>query len=96
MSNRVIELIRKEYGLNILGCVITELSGIPGFEKILLTQRVYDGIAEELANEAAAVQADENENQLYAALHSKLNNILPDKLDKIKKIIGENMMEALI
>lgn len=86
MENNVKESLNKEYGLELLECVLKELAKIPGFERLALVTHANDFIANEYKKEADALLSGDN-GAGYTEQKSKLEALLQDKREQIIKIL---------
>jgi len=92
MNNLVLELICKEHGIEVMGCLLHELSKIPNFERLNVVNHSYDFLLKEITSEKESLLSDENNKAVYFKLKNKLN-ALPDKKEPILDM--EKIIELL-
>jgi hypothetical protein len=86
------ELLRKEYGLCLLGCVLDELSKTPGFERLAIAIHAHNLLVKGCADEAAAFA----DNAEYAALKNNLDTILADKKARLVTLLEVENIPTMI
>jgi hypothetical protein len=96
MENNTKELLNKEYGLELMGCVLDELAKIPGFERVAIIKHAHELLTKECKNEAAALLSSEGDGAVYTALRNKLDALLPGKKERLVEILEiENISAQL-
>ena len=86
------ELLRKQYGLSLLDCVLDELYKTPDFERLAIVKHAHKLLVKECADEAAALA----DNAEYAALKNSLDTILTDKKARLVSLLEVENVPTMI
>lgn len=67
MANNAKELISKEYGLELIGCVLSELSKIEGFERLAIIKHAHDLLIKECKDDTATFLSGKEKSRQHSA-----------------------------
>lgn len=96
MTTTILGQIHKEYGLEIMDCVIKELLLIPGFERLAMVKHAYEFLAKECTDETAALYSSESNKAEYAELKIKLEALLLEKKEQLINLLEIENISALL
>ena len=96
MAKTLLNQICKEYGLEVMDCILNELSKEQDFEKLNMVKHALDFLFKECAKETTSLTADEKSKSEYAALKNKLNTLLEDKKKQLKELFDIENIAAIL
>jgi hypothetical protein len=89
------DLLSKEYGLELIGFVLDELSKIPGFDRLEMIKRSHDFVVNEYKKDASMLLPDDEESE-YTDTKNRLSALLLEKKEQIVKIIDVENLSSLL
>lgn len=88
--------ISKEYGLEIVNCMLNELSNIPSFERLVILEHAHRFLVKECSDETAQLLSTENNKAEYMKLKSRMDALLPIKKEQLINILEMGNISELL
>lgn len=89
------ELISKEYGLELIGCLLNEIGKLPGFDRLAVVKHAHELLSKECKNEAETILSG-NTGGEYTELKNKLAVMLTEKKEQLIELVEINNIPSLI